>query len=114
MSSLVVGFTKRMHKRAASAQRETTPNSAVPDEKREKRSGPNEEVQKCTTMVTLDSPKKASNALSDLNDTAQDASKEAVALLEDGILVEGPHSAGNIVGKAPSIETTVGPLILAR
>ena len=40
MSSLAVGFTVRIRKRAASAQRETTSGSEGPDDKRPKRSGP--------------------------------------------------------------------------
>ena len=44
MFSLAVGFVARMHKRAASAQRETTPGSIVPNGKSVKWSGPNEAV----------------------------------------------------------------------
>ena len=44
MSSLLVGFFTRMRKQAASAQREASPNSEVPDDKRSKQLGLNEEV----------------------------------------------------------------------
>ena len=63
MSSLVAGFVVRIHKRAVSAQRDTTPGSIVPDSKLVKQSGSNEEVQKSPTVVTLDSPKQASISL---------------------------------------------------
>ena len=55
MSSLVAGFTVRMRKRIASAQRETTPDSAVPKDKREKWFGPNEEVERSLAVITVDS-----------------------------------------------------------
>ena len=55
MYSLVVGFSVRMLKRAASAQGETTPGSEVPGGKCLKRSGLNEEVQKISTVITSDS-----------------------------------------------------------
>ena len=63
MSSLVAGFVVWIHKRAASAQRDTTPGSIVPDSKLVKQSGSNEKVQKIPIVVTLDSPKQASNSL---------------------------------------------------
>ena len=44
MSSLAVGFVTRMRKQAASAQREASPNSEVPDGKHPKQLGLNEEV----------------------------------------------------------------------
>ena len=56
MSSLAFGFVSRMHKRVASAQRETTFSFEGPDDKRPKQSGPEEEVQKSSVVVTLDSP----------------------------------------------------------
>ena len=40
--------------------------------------------------------------------------KEVCASLEDGILVKGPPSVDNVVGKAPFAETAVGPLLSAR
>ena len=55
MSSLAVRFTKRMCKRAASAEGETTPKYEVPSCKRPKRLGLDEEVQKIPAIVTLDS-----------------------------------------------------------
>ena len=70
MSSLVAGFAARMPKRATSAQGETTPSSEVPGDKRPKRSGLNEEVQKSPTVITSDSPKRASDALSTLEGIA--------------------------------------------
>ena len=74
-----------MRKRATSAQGETTPGSEGPCEKCLKQSGLNEEVQKIPTIVTLDSPKRASDTFLDLDGAAQDASREACASLEDGI-----------------------------
>ena len=55
MSSLVAGFTMRMRKRVASAQRETTPDFVVPKDKHEKRSGPDEEVERSLAVITMDS-----------------------------------------------------------
>ena len=39
---------------------------------------------------------------------------EACAPLKDGISVGGPPSADNVVGEAPSGETTVVPLLSTR
>ena len=44
ISSLIVGFFSRIRKKVASAQGETTPGSGVPNSKRPKRLGLNEEV----------------------------------------------------------------------
>ena len=44
MSSITASFVARMHKRAASAQRETTPVSTVSNGKRTKWFGPDEEA----------------------------------------------------------------------
>ena len=63
MSSLVVKFPARMHKREASAQGETTPDSEVSGEKRPKRPGPDEEAQKNLIVIIVDSPERASSAL---------------------------------------------------
>ena len=55
MSSLNTGFALRMRKQAASAQGETTPDSKVLSDKRLKRSGLDEDVQKSPTVITSDS-----------------------------------------------------------
>ena len=70
MSSLATGFSATMSKRAASAQGETTPNFEVPDDKRPKRSSPDDMAQKSQAVSTLNSPKRASNALSALKGAA--------------------------------------------
>ena len=70
MSSLAVGFVELMHKRAASAQGETTPGSKVCGEKRSRWSGPDEKAQKSPTVITMDSPKQASDALPALEGAA--------------------------------------------
>ena len=103
-----------MHKRATSAQGETTPDSEVPGGKRSKWYSLDEEVQKSSTIVALESPERASDALLALGGTAQDASKEACASLEDGIPVGGPPSTDKVVGEAPSIETVVSLPLQAR
>ena len=59
-----------MCKRAASAKGETTPDSEVLGEKRPKWSGPDEEAQKSLVVITMDSPKRASDALSALEGAA--------------------------------------------
>ena len=111
MSSLAVRFATRMRKQAASAQGKTTPGSEVPGCKRPKWSGLDEEVQKSSTVVTLDSPERASDAFPTLEATAQDASREACASLQDGILAGGPPNANKVVGEAPFVETVIGPLL---
>ena len=60
MSSLAVGFSLRMRKRAASAQGETTPSFEVLGSKHLKRSSLNDEVQRSPTLVALDSPEQTS------------------------------------------------------
>ena len=62
----------------------------------------------------MDSLERASDVLPTLEGAGQDASKEACAPLEEGIPVEGPPSAGKVVGEATSAETAVGPLLSAR
>ena len=114
MSSLTARFSTRMRKQATSAQRETTPGSDVPGGKRPKRSGLNDEVQNSPTVVTLDSPEQASDALPTLEGTTQGVPKESYTSLENGILVRGPLSADNVVGEAPFAETIVGVLLWAR
>ena len=77
MFSLVVGFATRMRKRATSDQRETTSVSEGLGGNCPKRSGPNEEAQKSLIVITVESPKRAPNALSALKWATQDASREA-------------------------------------
>ena len=114
MSSLTAGFAMWMHKRAASAQGETTPCSEVLGGKRPKRSGLNEEVQKSPVVITSNSPKRASDALLALEGATKDASKDACASLEDGTLARRPQSIDKVVGEGPFAETTVGQPLLAR
>ena len=97
-----------------SAQGETNPSFEVPGKKHSKRSGLDEEVQKNPTVVTLDSPERASDALPALEDATQDASKEACASLKDGIPARGLPSADKVVAEAPSVETTVGHPLPAK
>ena len=61
----------------------------------------------------MDSLEQASDALLPLEGASHDASREACALLEDGIPVGGPPNANGVVGEAPS-EIAVGPSFLAR
>ena len=63
MSSLVAGFATWMRKQAMSAQGETTPSSKVYGKKRSRQSGPDEVAQKSPTVIIVDSPKRAPNAL---------------------------------------------------
>ena len=55
MSSLATGFSGQIHKRVASAQRETTLGSKLSYGKRPKRSSPDEEAQKSLAVITVDS-----------------------------------------------------------
>ena len=57
MSSLAAGFAARMHKRAVSAQRETTPDSIIYGKKHPKQSSPDEEAQKSLSVIIMDSTK---------------------------------------------------------
>ena len=63
MSSLVVGFFVGMRKRAASAQGKTTPGLKVSSDKPSKWSGLDEEAQKSSIVIIMDSPERASDAL---------------------------------------------------
>ena len=63
MSSLVAGFSVRMRKRATSTQGETTLGSEVSGEKRLRRSDLDEEAQKSPTIIAMDSPERAFDAL---------------------------------------------------
>ena len=56
ISSLAVGFSKRMRKRAMSTHTETTPGSKVQVDKCPKRYGLNEEAQKSPKVINVDSP----------------------------------------------------------
>ena len=69
ISSLAARFA-RMHKRATSFERETTPSFEVLDGKRPKWSSPNREAQNSLAIITVDSPKRASDALSALESAA--------------------------------------------
>ena len=109
MSTLTVGFVVRMRKRAVSAQGKTTPDSEVSGGNRPKLSGLDEEAQKSLAVITVDSPKRASDSLPVLEGAAQDASKEACASLENGAPIEGPHNADQVIHEAPSAETAIGP-----
>ena len=55
MSSLTVGFSVRIRRRAASAQGETTPGFEVSGGKCPKRSGLDEEAWKSPTIIVVDS-----------------------------------------------------------
>ena len=70
MSSLHAGYSAHMSKQATSAQGETTLSFEVAGDKCLKWSGLNDEVQRSPTVVTLDSPKQASNALPALEGSA--------------------------------------------
>ena len=113
MSSLAVEFVARMRKRAASAHGETTLGFEVSGGKRPKRSSPDEEAQTSLVIISVDSPEQAFDALSALEGASQDASREACALLEDGVPTRGPPNADGVVGEAPS-KIVVGPSFSAR
>ena len=63
MSSLTTGFLVWMRKWAARAQGETTPDFEVSGRKHSRRSGRDEEAEKSLAVITVDSPKRASDAL---------------------------------------------------
>ena len=96
-----------MHLRAASAQGETTPGFEVFGGKRPKRSSSDEEAQKSLAVITVDSLERAPDALLALEGTSHNASREACASLEDGVLTERPPNADGVMGEAP-IEMGVG------
>ena len=50
----------------------------------------------------MDFLEQASNALPTLEGASQDASKEACALLEDGVPTGGPPNADGVMMEAPS------------
>ena len=92
MSSLVAGFTMRMHKRDASAQEETTPDLKVPSDKRSRLFGLDEEVQDDLAVITVDSSEQVLEVEPAIGGATQDASQKACAALEDETPVgELPH-----------------------
>ena len=95
MSSLVVGFSVRMRKRATGSKGETTPRSGG---KRSRQSFLDDEVQTDWAIISMDSPGQAPNDQSAL----EGALNEADASLEEGILVGGPPNVDEIGEKAPS------------
>ena len=103
-----------MRKLSTSTQGKTTPGFEVQGGKHLKWSSPDEEAQKSPILIIADSPERASNALPALEGTAQDASREAYASLEDRALAGGPPNAYQVVSEAPSTETIVFPSLLAR
>ena len=97
-----------MRKRVASAQGETTLGFEVSGGKWPKHSSPDEEAQKSSLVITVDSPEQASNTLPALEGSSQDAFREACASLEDRVLTEESPNADGVVGEAPS-EIIFGP-----
>ena len=65
-------------------------------------------------VVILDSPKQAFEALSALEGSVQDDSKEACASPEDVAPTRGPPYVDQVVRESPFIETVIGPPLLAR
>ena len=80
LSNLAAGFVAWIRKQAASAQGETTLGSEVSRGKRRKWSSPDEETQRSSTVIVVDSPERASDALPALEGAAQDASQEACVM----------------------------------
>ena len=78
-----------------------------------KRSETDEGAQESHVVITLDYPKRASDAILAFEGTTQEASREACASLEDGGPIRGPLGANKVVGEAPS-EAVVGPSFPAR
>ena len=109
MFSLDVGFSVWMHKRAASAQGETTPSFEVSGRKCPKRFGPNEEAQKSLAVIVVDSPKRSFDALPALECASQDASREACASLEDEVPSGGLPNADRAISEALAVGETIGP-----
>ena len=111
MSSLGVGFSAQIRKRAASAQEETTPSFEVYGGKHPKRSGPNKEAQESRAVITLDSPERASDVVPTLEGTTQEAYREACALLEDGSIAQGPPSVDKVGGRRCSFKSSHWPIV---
>ena len=70
MSSLIARFSAQMRKWAVSAQRETTLGSEVFGEKCPKSSSPNEEAQRSSALIAIDSLELAFDALPALEGVA--------------------------------------------
>ena len=102
-----------MRKRATSAQRETTLRFELYGGKHPKRSGLEEEAQKSSPVIIVDSPKRASNVLLTLEGASSDAYREACASLEDGVAIGGPPNADGVVREALS-EIAIGLSFSAR
>ena len=92
---------------------DTTPDSEVPCGKSSKRSGPDGEAHNSLTVITVDSPERASDALSTLDSASQEAPREPCASLEDGVPNGGPPTANKVVGEAP-LEIVAEISFLAR
>ena len=112
-SSIVAGFAARMHKQVENSQGETTPGSEVFGGKCPKRSGPDEEAQRILTVIAVDSPERASDALSALEGAARDVSQEACASLEDRVPTGGPRNVDRVMREAP-LKAVVRQLFSAR
>ena len=93
MSNLAARFSARMRKRAVSTQGETTLSFEASSGKHLKRYGLDEEAQKSPTVIIVNSLERASDSLLAWEGAAQDASKEACALLEDATLTRRPPNA---------------------
>ena len=63
MSSLAVGFFVRIRKQATNEQGKTTPSLELSGDKPPKCSGLDEEAQKSLTVIIVDSPEQAFDAL---------------------------------------------------
>ena len=105
MSSLAVGFVAWMHKRAASAQEETTPNSKSPDAKCFKHSSPAEGVQISPTTIFVGYPERALSVLLDLEGNA----RGVYTLLKDGAPAKEPPLDGEVTNKALSCKRSRWP-----
>ena len=100
MSGLVSGFVERMRKRGASAQGEIALGYELPCGKHSKLSDPDEEAQKSSTVINVDSIDRAFDAQSTLEGALEDASREACASLENGITAGGSPNAEGVVAEA--------------
>ena len=65
-------------------------------------------------MITVDSLERAPDALSTLEGTAQEASRESCASPDDETPAGGPPNANQVVSEAPAAEITIGPPLQAR
>ena len=89
ISRLAAGFATWVHKQVACLEGEFAP---ISDGKRPKRSSPNEEDQKDSIIIPVDSLDQASNDQSIL----EGAPSEAGAPIEEGILTGGPSNIDEI------------------